>query len=195
MDEQQLVTKLRANEKDSFDELYNRYAPGLLRRLYRMTGSSCDAEDCLQQVFTEVLGSIKQYRGEGCLGAWINRIATNVAMNLFRKRNRWQSLQERLWGDFQSAGPESPPLQEALFVKRESRDMLHELLQKLTPYKRIAIVLCDLEGWTQEDAAKHLEVPLGTLVSRIYHGRRDLRLLLERESQKQGLSIEDILYE
>lgn len=193
--EHEFVARLRAREKKSFDELYSMYAPSLLRRLYRLTGNPIDAEDCLQQVFTEVLESIHQYRGEGVLGAWINRIATNVAIGMFRKKSRWQSLKERIWSEPQSITNESYALPERLFLKKESQDMVHTLLEKLSPNKRMAILLCDIEGWTQEEAAKHLQIPLGTLVSRVYHGRKELRSFLERESQRQGLSIEDILYE
>lgn len=194
-EEAELVSQLKARNARAFDRLYREYAPGLLRRLHRMTGSPADAEECLQQVFAEVIESIETYRGEGVLGAWLNRIATNVAMNLFRKKSRWKGAMENLWEHVQSNPPESPSIPESVFLHKEHKSWIRDLVDELPPKKRIALVLCDLEGWPQEDAAEHLDLPLGTLVSRLYHGRLELRRKLERESLRQGISLEELLLE
>lgn len=193
--EAQLVAMLKAGDVEAFNTLYHEYASGLLRRLHRMTGNSSEAEECLQQVFAEVLVSIESYRGDGALGAWLNRIATNVTMNLFRKKSRWRASMENLWEHVQSSPPESPPIPESLLMHFEHRSWIRELVDDLSPKKRMALILCDLEGWSQEDAASHLGLPIGTLVSRLYHGRLELRRKLERESLRQGISVEELLHD
>lgn len=193
--EEQLVARLKQRDRKAFDDMYQQFAPRLLRRLHRLTGSAQDAEDCLQQVFAEAMESMESFRGEGSLGAWLNRIATNIAMNLYRKRSRFRSFTERLWEVVPLNSSPSEALPDTLFLKEESRVWVRMLLERVSPQKRMALTLCDLEGWTQEDAAHHLGVPLGTLVSRLYHGRREFRRNLERECVRQGLSIEDILHE
>ncbi len=193
--EAQLVALLKARNASAFDVLYREYAPGLLRRLHRMTGSPTDAEECLQQVFAEVIESIDSYRGDGVLGAWLNRIATHVTMNLFRKKSRWKGAMESLWEHVQAVPPESASIPETVFLHHEHKAWVRSLIDELPPKKRIALIMCDLEGWSQEDAAAQLDVPVGTLVSRLYHGRLDLRRKLERESLRQGISLEELLHE
>lgn len=193
--EEQLVARLKAREPRAFDELYELHATSILRRLYRMIGNPVDAEDCLQQVFIEAMESLDSYRGEGVLAAWLHRIATYVAMNFFRRRSRWSSTMEKLQQFVTSNLAETIPLPPDLFEQMESRVWIRKLLDELPPLKKMAVVLCDLEGWTQEEAALHLNIPLGTLVSRLYHGRKELRRSIEHASLKAGLSIEDILHE
>ena len=187
-----LVAKILNGDEKAFTELYREYSPGILRRLYRMTGDSEYAEDCLQQVFTEALRSFENYRGEGSLQGWLNRIATHLTLDHFRRKQRLRSFLE----DFAPAKQhsEQEPLPEELFLKEELRQLIRSLLEKLGARKRMAILLCDLEGMGVEEAAEQMDIPVGTVASRLHHGRRDLRKLVIAELRKRGLSVEDWLH-
>jgi RNA polymerase sigma-70 factor (ECF subfamily) len=190
----QLVERLLNRDQKAFDMFYDTYATVLLRRLHRLTGNPHDAEDCLQQVFIQVMLSLKNYRADGALGAWLNRIATHVALNFFRKQRRLHSFLQRLV-------PEKEPdvfeqaIPERLFMLRECRQLIWMILDKLSPHKRIALMMCDLEGYTIQEAADQIDVPLGTMVSRLHHGRKQFKHYLQLESRRWGLSVDDLLRE
>lgn len=189
----ELVERIKRGDERAFRDMYRTYSPLILRRLVRWIGDTQQAEDCLQQVFLEALRSIEKYRGDGKLGSWLNRIATHVVMDMFRQKKRLRSLMERVIPE-QEAGTfeEMPAVPEALFLKHETRELVHTVLNKLSPQKRIAILLCDLEGQPLEEAAAQMGVPVGTVGSRLYHGRREFQKLAQSELKRQGLSIEDL---
>lgn len=192
-DDGQLVAQLMAREPLALREFYDRYAPGLLRRLLRMLGDSQLAKDALQQVFVEALESLPRYRGEGVLGAWLNRIATHIAMDAFRKQGRVRAFWER-WSP-QTHEDTLPPVEipEEMFQKQELKKMLWRLLGQLAPKKRMSLLLCDMEGLSLLEAAEQMGIPPGTVSSRLHHARRELREMLEKECKRSGLSLSDLM--
>lgn len=188
-----LVVRIQRGDERAFRELYRTYSPMLLRRLVRWVGDTQQAEDCLQQVFLEALRSIENFRGEGKLGSWLNRIATHVVMDMFRQKQRMKALMERVLPQQEAGMLDQPPaLPEQLFLREETRLWVRELLEKLSPQKRMAVLLCDLEGMSLEDASQQMGVPTGTVGSRLYHARRELQKRVESELQKRGLGWEDL---
>lgn len=186
-----LVKRVLDKEPHAATILYNRYAPMLLRRLYRFLGNERDAEDALQQVFLEAFRSLQNFRGEGPLGGWLNRITTHVAMDFLRKRNRWRALVEDVSLPKQHNHDAMSPLPDALFLKEETKQLVWQLVSRLGPKKRMAVMICDLEGKTIEQAAEELNIPEGTMISRLYHGRRELMTLLQNESKQQDIPLGD----
>lgn len=192
-DDQILVARLLAREPQALREFYDRYATGLLRRLLRMLGDSQQAKDVLQQVFVEALESLPHYRGEGVLGAWLNRIATHVAMDSFRRQGRFRAFWEK-WSP-QMSESSVPPVEipEEAFQREEMRSLVWKLLGQLAPKKRMSLVLCDMEGLSLLEASEQMGIPPGTVSSRLHHARRELRDLLERECKKSGLPLRDLI--
>jgi len=184
-----LVQAVLARDPAACQRLYDTYAPQLLRRLYRLTSNEQDAEDGLQYVMMEAFRTLERYRGDGPLGAWLNRIATNTAMDVLRKRQRWRAFVERLSPERETDDVGRPP--DSLFAREETRALVWKMVQRLPPHKRMAVMLCDLEGMTSEAAADELGVPHGTLISRLYSGRRELKRLFDNESQRSGISSGD----
>lgn len=188
-----LVVRIQRGDERAFRELYRTYSPMLLRRLMRWVGDTQQAEDCLQQVFLEALRSIEHFRGEGKLGSWLNRIATHVVMDMFRQKQRMKALMERVLPQQEAGMLDQPPaLPEQLFLREETRLWVRELLEKLSPQKRMVVLLCDLEGMSLEGASQQMGVPTGTVGSRLYHARRELQKRVESELQKRGLGWEDL---
>lgn len=193
----QLATRILAGERSAFAQLYDACAPALLRRLTRMTGSVDHAEDCLQQVFTEALRALPNYRGQGRLEAWLERIATHTAMGWYRKKYRWRSLVEQVVEQVtpERIEPEQAPLPEQLFMHEEMKTVVWQLLDRLSPRKRMALTLCDLEGHTIEEAAAQLDIPVGTAASRLFHARQEFRKIALAELRRQGLDVGDLFHD
>jgi RNA polymerase sigma-70 factor (ECF subfamily) len=192
-----LVQRVLSGERRAAQELVRMYSPPLLKRLLRLLHNDrAQAEDCLQQVFLKALSRLVSYRGESRLHAWLNRIATHVVMDAFRaQQSRWR-FHERL-GLFSRAHGENGNLAipSTLFEQDELRELLQKGLDALPVERRIAVMLCDWEGATVEEAAEQCELPIGTLASRLYRGRQELRRWLKREFSKSGLSVQDWFHE
>lgn len=194
-EDEELVTRLLARDKEAFEIFYTRYSPILLRRLYRMTGDRQVAQEFLQEILLEVLESLKNYKATGALGAWLNRITTFVMIDHFRQKRRHAGFWER-WSNQLSSLHERPTaLPGEVMESDELRDLVRAQLEYLSPRKRMAILLCDIEGLSLEDASEQMNIPPGTVSSRLHHGRRELRQRIKNEVKKRGLAIEDILHE
>ena len=190
-----LAERILSGSAAAFLEMYRGSSPRLLRRLHGMIGDWEKSEDCLQQVYVEALQHMARYRGEGPLQAWLNRIATNVALQCFRREKRWRGVLGDLVSDRLTAkGPPERPLPERLLAREEIHALVHETLQKLSPKKRIVVLLCDLEGRKLEDVAFELGVPKGTVASRLHHGRRELRKAVARQLKRQNSSVEELFH-
>lgn len=195
-DEAEMVRKMQSGDRLAFQQMYRLYSPRLFQRVLRLTNNFEQAEDCLQQVFTEVVDKLHTYRGEGVFLAWLNRITTNTVFQMFRKQRSKQAFLDRFSDFWRQLGPgdQAEPVAESLFVKEERKQLLHSVLQQLDYRKRIVILLCDLEGRTLEDVGKELEIPKGTVASRLHNGRRELRDRLLHELQRRGLSAEEWIH-
>ncbi len=195
-DDRALAQRVQAGERDAVQELFRRYAPTLLRRILRLLGGDkSQAEDCLQQVFIKVLQHMESYRGESVLLAWLHRITTHTVIDVFRSRQSRKTLLDKLqnvrWSGWNEDGNQAIP--EKLFLREELKGIVYQGLTTLSENKRIAVLLCDLEGCSIEDAADELDIPIGTLASRLYRGRQELTNWLKREFKKSGLAAEDLL--
>lgn len=190
-----LVQRILQGERGVFQEMYRTYAPHLLKRILRLTGDYAQAEDCLQQVFTDVLQNLHYYRGEGRLHAWLNKITTNTVLQLFRREQRRQSFVSEFLAEHFQRPPSSTPLPERLFHEEHLQELVHDALRKLSFRKRMVILLCDLEGRKLEDVAQELGVSKGTVASRLHHGRRELRERITAEVKRSDSSIEELFYD
>lgn len=157
-----------------------------------MLNDVTQAEDCLQQVFLEAMRSIDKFEGKGSLQSWLNSIATYTVMARYRKKQRLQSLLEKVRQEPIGPASESERLPEELLWKEELRELIWKLMERLSPSKRMALTLCDLEGESIEEASRQMDIPPGTVASRLYHARRELKKMAMHEFQRQGLSISDL---
>lgn len=193
--EQELVERLKRQEEGAVRILYQTYAPKLLLRLSGLTGNLQLAEDCLQQVFIDALRSIERFRGESSLATWLHRIATRVAYKQFHKQRRMATVMEQFFQDFRTTPKETKRLSEALLLEQETRQLVWDVLERLSARKRMAILLCDIEGHSLEEAAEQMEVPVGTVSSRLCHGRKEFQKRFAMELKRRGLSTEDLFHE
>lgn len=151
-----------------------RYADVVYTMAYRLTGDDEEARDLAQDVLIRLHKGLRRYKA-GNFEGWLYRTTVNAFRDRLRKRKR---LREDALPD------EPPPLQAGERVEeeielRELHDVVQRALVKLPPEYREAVVLRDLEGRSYEEIAEILDVPAGTVRSRIHRGREALRQILQ----------------
>ncbi|HEY7315458.1 MAG TPA: sigma-70 family RNA polymerase sigma factor [Gemmataceae bacterium] len=160
-------------DEAAFEALLRRHGPMVLRVARRVVGSEADAEDVFQATFLLLARRAASIRKRESVASWLHGVAHRLALSTRSKRIRRQDREIR-------AAAMRPAETPAASAWGELEDTLHEVLAQLPAKYRTPLVYCYLEGWTQEDVARNLDVPVGTLRSRVARGRELLRKRLLR---------------
>ena len=158
----------------SWEDVARRYGRKIYNFAYRLTGNPDDAADLVQEVLLRVRKGLQGYT-PGSFEGWLWRITRNAFLDGVRKKQRRPT--SPLPDDDRTSLGASPSPDEVLASIRLSDDVQTALL-KLPIDFREAVVLCDVVGLTYEEIAEAVEVPVGTVRSRIHRGRKMLRELL-----------------
>lgn len=173
--DESLWARVGADDPEAFGLLYERHARAIYNYCFRMTGSWSSAEDLLSIVFLEAWRRRRKELAEGLVLPWLYGIAVNVVRNHRRSERRFSLAVRRL----PQEAPEpdfSESSEERLDDERQMREAL-ALVEKLPRREREILVLCSWMGLSYEDAARALDVPVGTVRSRLSRGRARLREL------------------
>ena len=155
----------------TWEEVAREYGRFLYTVAYRLTGNHEDAQDLVQDVLVRVNRGLATYR-PGSMEGWLSRITTNAFLDRVRARKRRPV--ESLPDDAERVLPPSAAADEALDQANLPADVQAALLE-LPPDYRAAVVLCDVVGFSYQDIAESLDLPVGTVRSRIHRGRGRLR--------------------
>ncbi len=178
LSETQLLERfLSRGDGAAFEAILARHGPMVLGVCRRILDDPHDVDDAFQTTFLILVKNARSIRGRDALGPWLHGVARRVAVRA-RVNARRRGLRERTGLDpslFGVANPSGNPVE-----TRESLALLDDELQRLPNRYRTAVVLCDLQGQTHEEAAERLSCPVGTVKSRLARGRDRLRDRLAR---------------
>ena len=172
--ETELVTRAQNGDRNAFSELVRTHAQGVLNVVYRMCGDMQVAEDAAQETFIQAWMRLQSYRPQTSLRNWLYRIAVNTAIDMLRKEKRiLPGAVEDL--NLTDAGP-GP---ETLVANSERTEMVQDAVLALPDASRAVLVLREFEGLSYQEIAEALDIPVGTVMSRLNYARKLLREKLE----------------
>jgi RNA polymerase sigma-70 factor (ECF subfamily) len=195
LDDHMLVEACRAGQTEAFGVLVQRYQERLYQVLLHLSGSPEDARDFLQDTFLRAYEKLDQFHGDSSFYTWVYRIGVNFALSGHRRR-RARTVVVRNGEDqhsrFEDAADESADADPTYPLERAEREQIVEAaLNQLGPEHRAVIILKDFDGRRYEEIGAILNVPIGTVRSRLHRARCELRerlqcLVREEQPVRQG---------
>ena len=177
-DDAHLVRATLAGDRQAFGGLVQRYQDRLFNTLVRMTGSRHDASDLVQDAFVQALVKLDTFRGEARFYTWLYRIAMNLSLSQRRKRRPVASVdvaKERAGEEPMDPG-EGP---EQGLIQRERAQLVQQALLRVGDEHRQILVLREMESCSYDQIGEILNLPVGTVRSRLFRARLQLREQLQ----------------
>ncbi|TAL66201.1 MAG: sigma-70 family RNA polymerase sigma factor [Bacteroidetes bacterium] len=176
-DENELVKASLNGDKSAFGLIVTRYQKMVARTVKGMLGDSVFAEDIGQEVFIKLYYSLSEFRGEAKLSTYIQRIAVNLTLNEIKRRKRFFSMFSQKGNsemhEFEIADHDNEE-------RREASEIVNKALLAMDPRFRIIVTMRMLQGYTTKETAEILDLPLGTVLSRLSRAQEQLRNILAK---------------
>jgi RNA polymerase sigma-70 factor (ECF subfamily) len=176
-DDNELVRASIEGNKLAFEEIVNRYQKMVARTVKGMLGDSVFAEDIGQEVFIKLYYSLSDFRGEAKLSTYIQKIAVNLTLNEIKRRKRFFTMFS------QKGNNEMYEIEVADFdteEKREATEIVNKALMRLEPKFRMVVAMRMLQGYSTKETSEILDLPLGTVLSRLSRAQDQLKEILEK---------------
>ena len=173
-DDALLIEATLAGDTAAFGRLVERYQDRLYNTVFRFLGSAEDARDVVQDAFVQAFVKLDSFEGTAAFYTWLYRIALNLAVSLGRRRRHTTSL-ELAKDAFGCEPMDQEPGPEMGVLDEERADMVHKALARLNDDHRQILVLREMEGCRYEQIAEILGIPVGTVRSRLFRARLQLR--------------------
>lgn len=182
VDETQLIMQAQNGDRNAFSELVRIHAQGVLNVVYRMCGDMLIAEDAAQETFIRAWQNLSSYRPQTPLRNWLYRIAFNAGMDMLRKNKRI------LPDDIEDLNlTDGGPGLESLVSQHERTRLVQKAILSLPDASRAVLVLREYEGLSYQEISSTLDIPVGTVMSRLNYARN-----LLKEKLKPQLSLLEV---
>jgi RNA polymerase sigma-70 factor (ECF subfamily) len=176
-----IIQKAKAGNKRAFEQIVLEFEKSVYKFCFRFFGNEEDAMDVTQEVFIKVYRALPNFEGRSSLKTWLYRIASNTCLTLAsKKKKEKESFLKSIvkwWTEDKSETPET------LSIEQENREQIKRIvnqkISKLSENYRIPLILKDIEGMPIDRIAEVLDIPSGTVKSRINRGRKQLQESLQ----------------
>ncbi len=169
--EHDLINLAQKGDRHAFGELVLRHRKGVINVVYRMCGDAHMAEEAAQEAFIRAWQNLPKYRPRSPFRNWVYRIATNAALDMLRREREMVDI-DKLPLVASGQGPE------ATLESKERGERVRQAVLALPLASRAVLVLREYEGLSYREIGETLEIPLGTVMSRLNYARNRLRKLL-----------------
>jgi RNA polymerase sigma-70 factor (ECF subfamily) len=176
-DENELVQASIGGDKLAFNEIVIRYQKMVARTVKGMLGDSVFSEDIGQEVFIKLFHSLSEFRGEAKLSTYIQRIAVNLTLNEIKRRKRFSSMFSHTGNDEMF---EFDVIEGDTEDRRDATEVVGKALMSLDPKFRIIVMMRMLQGYSTKETAEILDIPLGTVLSRLSRAQEQLKDILKK---------------
>jgi RNA polymerase sigma-70 factor (ECF subfamily) len=177
-----LVTRAQQGDREAFRKIVQRHHRPVIALIYRMFGDASLAEDAAQETFIQAWIHLPGYQSRSRLHSWLYRIAVNTAVDMLRRERKMLDVdQEKLAIQDNLPGPE------ASLIQKESTDVIQQAILELSDSNRAVLVMREYGGLSYQEIATALDIPMGTVMSRLNYSRTQLRISLEPQLEKMEI--------
>jgi RNA polymerase sigma-70 factor (ECF subfamily) len=175
MENEELVARCIAGDRKYERKLFKKYRNPIYSLIFSILGQDSNIDDINQQVFIKIFRSLKNFKGLSSLKTWVYRITTKVCIDQLRKKYRKRQLHIISNTDYidnhsDPSGTNPSKEQEQIELKKQIDDGLN----KLSIDKRLVVTMFEMEGLSLQEISEILNKPVGTVKSRLFHGRKEL---------------------
>jgi RNA polymerase sigma-70 factor, ECF subfamily len=171
-----LIAQAQNGDRSAFGELVRRHYPGVVNVVYRLCGDAGLAEDMAQEAFLRAWVNLPSFHPQSSLRNWLYRIAVNAALDVLRRKTEEPVEDEKMqMVTDQAPGPE------AAMIQKEQAAFLQQAMKSLPEAARSVLVLREYGELSYQEIAAVLDIPLGTVMSRLNYARNRLRELLKAQ--------------
>ncbi len=179
LSDEQIILLVVKNDHQAFRVLIDRYEKKVASTVINMLGNTPEADDVGQEVFIRFYQNIHQYKGSAALGTYLTRIAINLSLNEI-KRQKIKNMRYYFWGNKTDDDNKNNEFVDTVNYQDNSdtRNLIQQALQKLETNLRSVVILRMIEGYDTRETAEILEIPQGTVLSRLSRGQQKLKEVL-----------------
>ncbi len=176
-EDENLIKESLNGNKNAFGEIVKKYQSMVARTVKGMLGDSFYSEDIGQEVFIKLFYSLSDFRGEAKLSTYIQKIAVNLTLNEIKRRKKFFSMFSQKGNnemyEFEVADYDDKE-------QREASEIVNRALLSLDPKFRVIVTMRMIQGYSTKETAEILELPVGTVLSRLSRAQEQLKNILEK---------------
>jgi len=172
-DDVAMVKAAMAGDQNAFERIVGKYRTLVAKVIVGMLGNRADADDVGQETFLRFYRSMHQYKGDAALGTYLTRIAINLSLNELKRRTsrKWLSLEEK---------HSSYHTDDNVYRNSDNAELVEKALAQLDTKYRTVVVLRIMQGFSTKETMALLNLPLGTVLSRLARAQKKLKLILQK---------------